>query len=86
MACEMDLANSAALVLSAGVQMPSLEVLDAVEQLLGLPVISAATATVWALLQKLRIEPKVTLGRLAVAQLVRAFARRCGAETKGEAA
>ena len=59
MACEMDLANSDALVLSAGVQMPSLEVLDAVEQLLGLPVISAATATVWALLQKLRIEPKV---------------------------
>jgi maleate isomerase len=59
MACEMDLANSDALVLSAGVQMPSLEVLDAVEQLLGLPVLSAATASVWALLQKLRIEPKV---------------------------
>jgi len=59
MACEMDLANSDALVLSAGVQLPSLEVLDAVEQLLGLPVVSAASASVWALLQKLRIEPKV---------------------------
>jgi maleate isomerase len=59
MACEMDLAHSDALVLSAGVQMPSLEVLDSVEQLLGLPVISAATASAWALLNKLRIEPKV---------------------------
>ena len=59
MACEMDLANSDALVLSAGVQMPSLEVLDSVEQLLGLPVVSAASASVWALLHKLRIEPKV---------------------------
>jgi maleate isomerase len=59
MACELDLANSDALVLSAGVQMPSLEVLDSVEQLLGLPVISAASASVWALLQKLRIEPKI---------------------------
>jgi maleate isomerase len=59
MACEMDLANSDALVLSAGVQMPSLEVLDSVEQLLGLPVVSAASASVWALLHKLRIEPRV---------------------------
>jgi|NGEPerStandDraft_6_1074524.scaffolds.fasta_scaffold04708_7 maleate isomerase len=59
MACELDLANSDALVLSAGVQMPSIEVLDAVEQLLGLPVLSAASASVWALLQKLRIEPQV---------------------------
>jgi len=59
MACELDLANSDALVLSAGVQMPSLEVLDSVEQLLGLPVLSAASASVWALLHKLRIEPKV---------------------------
>jgi maleate isomerase len=59
MACELDLANSDALVLSACVQMPSLEVLDATEQLLGLPVLSAASASVWALLQKLRIEPQV---------------------------
>jgi maleate isomerase len=59
MACELDLANSDALVLSAGVQMPTLEVLDSVEQLLGLPVLSAASASVWALLQKLRIEPKI---------------------------
>ncbi|MDQ2736514.1 MAG: Asp/Glu racemase [Pseudomonadota bacterium] len=59
MACEMDLANSDALVLSAGVQIPTLEVLDSVEQLLGLPVLSASTASVWALLQKLRIEPRI---------------------------
>jgi maleate isomerase len=58
-ACELDLANSDALVLSAGVQMPSLDVLDATEQLLGLPVLSAASASVWALLQKLRIEPQI---------------------------
>ncbi len=59
MVCELDLANSDALVLSAGVQIPTLEVLDSVEQLLGLPVLSASTASVWALLQKLRIEPRI---------------------------
>ncbi len=59
LASELDLANSDALVLSACVQMPSLEVLDAAEQRLGLPVLSAATASVWALLHKLRVEPRV---------------------------
>jgi len=59
MADELDLANSDALVISACVQMPSLDVLDAAEQALGLPVLSAATASVWALLHRLRIEPKV---------------------------
>lgn len=56
---ELDVSGSDALVLSACVQMPSLDVLDAVEQRLGLPVVSAATASVWALLQKLCIEPKI---------------------------
>jgi maleate isomerase len=40
--------------------MPSLDVLDAAEQRLGLPVLSAASASVWALLHRLRVEPRVT--------------------------
>ena len=59
LADELDVRGCDALVLAACVQMPSLDVLDAAEQRLGLPVISAATATVWALLQGLRIEPKI---------------------------
>lgn len=59
LASELDLANSDALVLSACVQMPSLDVLDAAEQRLGLPVLSAASASVWALLHKLRVEARV---------------------------
>ena len=42
-----------ALVLSACVQMPSLPVLAAVEQELGIPVLSAATATVFQSLRRL---------------------------------
>ena len=41
---ELDLADAEALVLSACTQMPSLAILDDVEQAFGLPVVSAATA------------------------------------------
>jgi maleate isomerase len=44
-----------AVVLSACVQMPSLGVIDAAEQRLGLPVISAATATLFQVLDRLEL-------------------------------
>jgi maleate isomerase len=47
-----------AVVLSACVQMPSLDVIDAAEQRLGLPVVTAATATVFQLLRRLGLETK----------------------------
>jgi len=53
----LDLSGCDALVLSACVQMPSLPVLAEVERACGLPTLSAATATAWALLRALEIEP-----------------------------
>jgi maleate isomerase len=55
----MDLGGSQALVLSACVQMPSLPVIEEAEQRFGLPVISAATASAFELLNLLDIEPKI---------------------------
>lgn len=55
----LDLASCDALVLSACVQMPSLPILDQVEKACGLPVLSAATATTFALLRALRLRPLV---------------------------
>ena len=46
-----------ALVLSACVQMPSLEVLDAVQQKFDIPVVSAAAATAWRILIDLGLDP-----------------------------
>jgi maleate isomerase len=53
----LDLRGCNALVLSACVQMRSLEVLDEVERRSGLPTVSAATATTWAILGALKLEP-----------------------------
>jgi maleate isomerase len=54
-----------AVVLSACVQMPSLRVIDAAERRLGLPVISAATATLFQLLRRLGLGTRVPgAGRL----------------------
>jgi maleate isomerase len=55
----LDLDDCDALVLSACVQMPSLPVLAEVEQRSGLPTLSAATATTWAVLRALDLEPVV---------------------------
>jgi maleate isomerase len=60
LAAQMDLSGSDALVLSACVQMPSLAVVEEAEQRFGLPVISAATATAFELLNRLDIEPQIT--------------------------
>ena len=53
----LDLRGCDALVLSACVQMRSLDVLEEVERRSGLPTVSAATATTWAILRALDLEP-----------------------------
>lgn len=61
----LDLRNADAIVLSACVQMPSLEAIDAVEKESGLPVLSAATATTYTILDRLGLATVVPLaGRL----------------------
>jgi maleate isomerase len=57
LAAEMDLSGADALIISACVQMPSLSAIPAAEQRLGLPVLSAATASVYDLLVRLGREP-----------------------------
>jgi maleate isomerase len=59
LASQLDFSGSDALVLSACVQMPSLEVIEEAEQRFGLPVVSAATASAFELLQRLSIEPRI---------------------------
>jgi maleate isomerase len=53
----VDLRDCDALALSACVQMRSLEAIEEVEQASGLPTLSAATATTWAILRALELEP-----------------------------
>jgi maleate isomerase len=61
----LDLSRADALVLSACVQMPSLPAIQVVEDELGLPVLSAATATVFRILRELELRPIVPrAGRL----------------------
>jgi maleate isomerase len=60
LARRLDTAKADAVIVSACVQMPSLPVIAAVERELELPVLSAATATVFELLGKLDLEPRVS--------------------------
>jgi maleate isomerase len=53
----LDLAGCDALVLSACVQMPSLPAVEPVEQAAGMPVVTAATATAWSILDALGLAP-----------------------------
>jgi maleate isomerase len=55
----LDLRDCDALVISACVQMPSLSVVQEVERDSGLATLSAATATTWAILSALDLEPSV---------------------------
>jgi maleate isomerase len=57
LAQRVDTSNADALVLSACVQMPSLPVLDTVQRQFGIPVLSAASATVWRILTDLGLDP-----------------------------
>ncbi len=59
LARRLDTAEADAVVLSACVQMPSLPAIEAAERELGIPVLSAATATVFDLLTVLGLEPRV---------------------------
>ncbi|WP_306433738.1 maleate cis-trans isomerase family protein [Modestobacter marinus] len=61
----VDVGSADVLVLSACVQMPSLSAIQPVEDAAGLPVLSAATATVFTILSELGLEPRVPdAGRL----------------------
>jgi maleate isomerase len=59
LAAQMDLSSADALIISACVQMPSLPVIAQAERQLGIPVLSAATATVHDLLIRLGLLPQV---------------------------
>jgi maleate isomerase len=64
-ASKLDTSAADAVVLSACVQMPSLQAVDRAEQELGLPVLTAATATAWRILTLLGVEAAVPqAGRL----------------------
>jgi len=68
-----------AIVLSACVQMPSLPAVQAVEDELGLPVITAATATTYEVLKALGHTPAITgAGRLLAGELAGPTASRAG--------
>lgn len=61
----LDLSGADVLVLSSCVQMPSLAILQAVEDEVGIPTLSAAVATTYAILRALDLEPVVPgAGRL----------------------
>ncbi|MBP2370613.1 maleate cis-trans isomerase family protein [Pseudonocardia parietis] len=56
---KLDLTGADALVLSACVQMPSLLAIEPVQDEIGIPVLSAATATTHRILTELGLEPRV---------------------------
>ncbi|KEF36096.1 maleate cis-trans isomerase [Schinkia azotoformans MEV2011] len=56
---ELDISNADAVVLSACVQMPSLPAIQKVEDMIGKPVLSAATSTVYQILNHLGLQPIV---------------------------
>ena len=56
---KLDLSQADALVLSACVQMPSLTSVQPVQDAIGIPVLSAATATTYRILQELGVSPEV---------------------------
>lgn len=56
---KLNIKNADAVVLSACVQMPSLPSIQEVENRLGIPVLSAATATVYKILTQLKLAPVV---------------------------
>jgi len=64
----LDLKGVDALVLSACVQMPSLEALEPVQDMIGLPVLSAAACTTRVMLKSLGLEPVAPGAGFALAQ------------------
>jgi maleate isomerase len=80
---KVDTSDVDALVLSACVQMPSLAAIQPVEDAAGIPVVSAATATVFTILTELGLRPQVPdAGRLLSGDVTMARApRRAGEPT-----
>ncbi len=77
----VDTSGADVLVLSACVQMPSLPAIQPVEDMAGLPVLSAATATVFTILTELGLQPVVpNAGRLLSGEVAAAPAPRPAAE------
>ena len=75
LASGLNVGDADAVVLSACVQMPSLPAIQLVEDRLGLPVLTAATATVHALLTRLGLEPAIPrAGRLLAPKVLRPVA------------
>jgi maleate isomerase len=62
LASQLNTSTADGVVISACVQMPSLAAIPEVERRLSLPVLSAASATVWDLLGRLGLEPAVPGG------------------------
>lgn len=72
----LDLSGADALVLSSCVQMPSLAILQEVEDEVGIPTVSAAVATTYAILRALGLDPVVPgAGRLLAGASTAAAAR-----------
>jgi maleate isomerase len=83
---KVDTSDADALVLSACVQMPSLAAIQPVEDAAGLPVLSAATATVFTVLSELGLRPVVPrAGRLLSGAVTMAPAPRRAPEPVPEA-
>ena len=59
---QLDLAGIDVLVVSACVQMPSLEAIDLIEKEIGIPVTSAAVCTTYEMMKKLGLEAKAPIG------------------------
>jgi maleate isomerase len=58
----LNLEGADVLVVSACVQMPSLEAIDIIEKEIGIPVTSAAVCTTYEMLKKLGLDTKVPMG------------------------
>lgn len=56
---QVDLSDCDALILSACVQMPSLQSVEPVERACGVPVVTASTATTYSILRALELDPVV---------------------------
>jgi maleate isomerase len=66
---EQNLRDADAVILSACVQMPSLSILQTVQDQIGLPVITAASSTSAAILHALGRDPTVVPGAAGMAWL-----------------
>jgi maleate isomerase len=81
----LDLDGCDALVLSACVQMPSLQVVEEIEAAAGIPIVTAATATAWSILTALALDPIAPGGGTLLAGDTRADAPLASGRASGPA-